>query len=45
MDHLQAQLGLQDTVRFLGFREDVPDILAVADLFVFPPSLKELLAQ
>jgi glycosyltransferase involved in cell wall biosynthesis len=27
---------LEDRVRFLGHREDVPDLLAAADLFVFP---------
>jgi glycosyltransferase involved in cell wall biosynthesis len=30
------RLGLQDRVQFLGHREDVPEILAAADLFVFP---------
>jgi glycosyltransferase involved in cell wall biosynthesis len=30
------RLGLGDRVRFLGYREDVPEILAAADLFVFP---------
>jgi glycosyltransferase involved in cell wall biosynthesis len=36
---LQSQAkayGLADRVRFLGHREDVPDLLAAADLFVFP---------
>jgi glycosyltransferase involved in cell wall biosynthesis len=28
--------GLTDRARFLGFREDVSDLLAAADLFVFP---------
>lgn len=28
--------GLGDRVRFLGHREDVPDLLAAADLFAFP---------
>jgi glycosyltransferase involved in cell wall biosynthesis len=27
---------LEGTVRFLGHREDVPDVLAAADVFVFP---------
>ncbi|MBI1299297.1 glycosyltransferase [bacterium] len=38
-DALQAQharLNLGDRVRFLGHRDDVPDILSAADLFVFP---------
>ena len=30
------RLGLADRVRFLGYREDVPEILAAADVFVFP---------
>lgn len=33
---LQQELGLNETVQFLGFREDVPDLLAAADIFVFP---------
>lgn len=33
---LRHRLGLQDRVQFLGHREDVPEILAAADLFVFP---------
>src|SRR5262249_28089536 len=32
---LHQELGLHDTVQFLGFREDVPDLLAAADIFVF----------
>lgn len=33
--HAQARrLGLDDVVRFLGFRLDVPEVLAAADLFV-----------
>jgi glycosyltransferase involved in cell wall biosynthesis len=35
-----AALGLGSRVKFLGFREDVFDILSGADLFLFP-SLKE----
>jgi glycosyltransferase involved in cell wall biosynthesis len=31
-----AALGLQQEVRLLGHREDVTDIMAAADLFVFP---------
>ena len=33
---LQAQLGLEDAVRFLGPRNDVPDLLCAADAFVYP---------
>lgn len=35
-----ADAGLADWVALAGFREDVPDLLAAADLFVFP-SLSE----
>jgi glycosyltransferase involved in cell wall biosynthesis len=31
-----AALGLDDRVRFLGIRDDVPDLLAASDLFVLP---------
>ncbi len=33
---LSASLGLSDRVHFLGFRRDVPSIMKVVDLFVFP---------
>lgn len=33
-EHKRLRLG--DRVRFLGYRGDVPEILAAADLFVFP---------
>jgi len=36
LDRLRDRLGLKDHVRFLGHREDVPDLLAAADVFVFP---------
>jgi glycosyltransferase involved in cell wall biosynthesis len=36
LESLRNRLGLQDRVHFLGHREDVPEILAAADLFVFP---------
>jgi glycosyltransferase involved in cell wall biosynthesis len=38
-DALRAQaagLGLEEVVRFLGFRLDVPEVMAAADLFVCP---------
>lgn len=31
-----AELGLGDCVRFLGYRRDVPALMAAADLFVLP---------
>lgn len=36
LENLKNHLGLNGQVRFLGFRSDVPDLLAAADLFVFP---------
>lgn len=36
LENLKDRLGLNGQVRFLGFRNDVADILAAADLFVFP---------
>ena len=38
-DQLQGrlgELGLEDRFVFLGFRDDIPDLLASADLFAFP---------
>lgn len=38
-EHLQSdvrQLGLTDRVVFLGYRDDVPDLLASCDVFVLP---------
>ncbi len=37
---LTATLGVQERVRFLGFRSDVPQVLSTLDCFVFP-SLRE----
>lgn len=31
-----SRLGIQDRVHFLGHRTDVPDLMAAADVFVFP---------
>lgn len=33
---LCRDLGLCDTVRFLGFRNDIPEICLASDIFVFP---------
>jgi glycosyltransferase involved in cell wall biosynthesis len=30
------RLGMRDHVRFLGLRQDIPDLMAAADLFVLP---------
>ncbi len=42
-EHLQrltSRLGLQDSVVFAGFREDVPRVLAAMDVFVLPSILE-----
>jgi glycosyltransferase involved in cell wall biosynthesis len=54
MDELKAlsqNLGVSDRVRFLGYRNDIPEILKVSDLFVFtsfqeglPKSVMEAMA-
>lgn len=36
LEKLKERLHLNGQVRFLGHREDIPEILAAADLFVFP---------
>jgi glycosyltransferase involved in cell wall biosynthesis len=36
LEALAAQLGIADRVRFLGRREDVPELLAAADVFALP---------
>jgi glycosyltransferase involved in cell wall biosynthesis len=36
LERLWRETELGDRVRFLGFIEDVPEILAAADIFVFP---------
>lgn len=34
IESLAAELGVTDSVRFLGLRRDVPDLMAAADVFV-----------
>jgi len=36
------RLGVDKSVRFLGYRQDVPDLLKAADLFVMPSHLEGL---
>jgi hypothetical protein len=36
LEALAAQLGIEERVRFLGRREDVPQLLAVCDVFALP---------
>ncbi len=40
LERLAMNLGVTDRVRFLGFREDVGDLLAACDMVVLP-SLRE----
>ncbi len=40
LENLAQDLGVSDHVTFLGYREDVPDLLAACDLVVLP-SLRE----
>lgn len=35
-------LGLQDAIRFLGFRRDIPDLLVAADFMVLPSMMEGL---
>lgn len=42
LEHLAEQLGVQSHVRFLGFRNDVYDLIQAADLFVLPSHLEGL---
>lgn len=36
LEALMKSLGLQDRVRFLGWRQDIPDLIATSDMVVFP---------
>jgi glycosyltransferase involved in cell wall biosynthesis len=36
LERLQASLGLGETVRFSGYRLDLPDLMAAADMLVVP---------
>jgi glycosyltransferase involved in cell wall biosynthesis len=42
LDAVLRGTGLDGEVRFLGHRDDVPEVLAAADLFVFPSLLEGL---
>jgi glycosyltransferase involved in cell wall biosynthesis/ribosomal protein S18 acetylase RimI-like enzyme len=44
LEELARSCGVSDRVTFLGFREDVPDLLAAADVVVLP-SLREGLSM
>lgn len=36
LEELTQKLGLQDQVRFLGYRKDIPEIMSAADIFAHP---------
>ena len=36
MEQKAEQMGIADSVRFMGVREDVPDLLHIMDVFLFP---------
>jgi glycosyltransferase involved in cell wall biosynthesis len=40
LEQLAAELGIAPQVQFLGFREDVPDLLQAADLCVIPSHIE-----
>ncbi|HUF03393.1 MAG TPA: glycosyltransferase family 4 protein [Aridibacter sp.] len=37
-----SELGLSENIRFLGFRNDVPDLMKAADLFILPSVMEGL---
>ncbi len=41
LEQLSSRLGLDARVAFLGFRADVPDLLAEADAFVLPAAMEQ----
>jgi len=36
LEELSQKLGISDKVKFLGFRNDIPEICVASDIFVFP---------
>lgn len=36
LNRLTAELGIEDRIRFLGHRSDIPDLMCAADVLVFP---------
>lgn len=40
--HLVEEKGLQNNVKFLGVRTDIPELLAIADVFVLPSKFEGL---
>ena len=45
MEALAAELGIAPSVQFLGPRDDVPDLLAAADVFVLASLFEGLAAR
>jgi glycosyltransferase involved in cell wall biosynthesis len=41
LESLASNLGITGSVRFLGSRKDIPEVLAQADLFVFSTTVRE----
>ena len=42
LQNLASQLGIQDKVLFMGFRQDIPAVLSVIDVFVAPSETEGL---
>ncbi len=42
LEHQTNQLGLSEHVRFLGYRNDVPDLMAAADVLAVPSHMEGL---
>jgi L-malate glycosyltransferase len=42
LERQAQQLGIQSHVRFLGYRDDVPDLIHAADVFVLPSHMEGL---
>jgi glycosyltransferase involved in cell wall biosynthesis len=40
LEERARRLGIERQVRFLGYRDDVPDLIHAADLFVFPSHME-----
>jgi glycosyltransferase involved in cell wall biosynthesis len=36
LNDLKVKIGIKNKVQFLGYRRDIPEICAVADIFIFP---------
>ncbi len=36
LKHLTEELGIRNKVKFLGFRNDIPELCRISDIFLFP---------